>query len=328
MENNSEKYSPIFVRPPFKIIKSDNRELIEIIDISRSKVLADPQLSNFYIFFDNIRHYELKKLSALKTINPGNTEYYLLQKNIIEEGKFEIISFIKNKTNPYSELVTLTQNDAPTYYENYGDKFKEKFLSLKPSPNTSPIRLSAAGILWRNNTLKALQETNEILKSTDPALFLTLNYAAPNLYKDYCFDIHPLAYIESGFFKLPTSDATAVALLVTTDISALKPESFKQIFEITSKYSFNWKDNVSENFRKSLTYTGRISCNSSNIFCSEVNYRLSNDVKPRMLDSYYQDFLHTLVEYKSLGQDGLKSKRDELTSATVIGKQTFISKGR
>ena len=98
---------------------------------------------------------------------------------------------------------------APAYYQDYGNKYANRFADLNSSD------LSPAGLAWRDRTLKALQEAIETKRREDPAGFAALE-RDPEKFKQFAYESHPKAYIDSGLFDLSAQDLATIA--ATPDI--------------------------------------------------------------------------------------------------------------
>lgn len=99
--------------------------------------------------------------------------------------------------------------EPPDYYLGYGGTYNERFGSLDDSD------LSPEGQQWRDDTAVALQQSIEDLRIEDPAAFAALE-RDPEAFREFAFESHPDAYVDSGLYDLSAQDLTVIAL--TPDI--------------------------------------------------------------------------------------------------------------
>lgn len=144
----------------------------------------------------------------------------------------------------------------PDYYLNYGQKYLEKFSALGPKD------LSPAGQVWRDKTLKALQDAIETKRAEDPAAFAQLE-RDPEAFKKFAYDTHADAYVSSGLFKLPAQDLVKIATTpelrdllgkdgvrqIVDVIGRLKPEDVARIGGKTLEELGRAIDDLRKNFK-------------------------------------------------------------------------------
>jgi hypothetical protein len=81
-----------------------------------------------------------------------------------------------------------------------------------------PKKLSIPGILWRNNTLKALHEIQEHVIEQDPALYTTLMYFNPQSFRDTFWDLHGVGLEKSGLYGLSIGDFMTYVLTINSTV--------------------------------------------------------------------------------------------------------------
>ena len=91
---------------------------------------------------------------------------------------------------------------APSYYLEYGDKCLHRFRRIE-------IELTSTGKEWSQRTLRSLQEMIESERERDSEAFVRLEMDS-NAFRDFAFNTHPTAYIESGLFLLSVQDIRTI----------------------------------------------------------------------------------------------------------------------
>lgn len=117
--------------------------------------------------------------------------------------------------------------DPPDYYLGYGQKYMERFQALDSSD------LSAEGLQWRDRTTLALQQSIEDFRARDPEGFAELE-RNPEAFRQFAFESHPGAYVDSGLYDLPVQDLLVIA--ATPDVGdVLSQEGIAQTLTTLGK---------------------------------------------------------------------------------------------
>jgi hypothetical protein len=111
--------------------------------------------------------------------------------------------YYRKRLDDYKSRHTCPECEAhppPDYYENYGLKYCERF-STELYPKLSP-----EGQAWLKRTRCSLQQKLEAGLQNNPEMELD-----SGTFRDFAFDTHPSAYLESGLAKLPMGDWAKIA---------------------------------------------------------------------------------------------------------------------
>lgn len=212
--------------PPFAILRAE--DLAFEILAARKAVKADPMAEGFYRYVEkDIRQKGKDSLFMPQVAEVGSQAFYLKQAALMEERAPLIRREVK-KALPSLKV----QTKAPPYYRDYGDYYLRRFAKLKTGNAAHPKKISIPGTLWRNHTLKALQESFSILAKKDPALFQTLQYVKQDTLFEYAFRAHPVAYEKSGIHGLTKGDHLTIFLAGNARNELFTKEGFKQFSDI------------------------------------------------------------------------------------------------
>lgn len=115
--------------------------------------------------------------------------------------------------------------NAPKYYEEYGNKYLHKF------KYDTKYSLSSEGQKWLTQTLENLQKSMEyeIQRSNGEI------ENDSNIFQDFAYRTHPAAYIDAGLFDLPISDLIIIG--TTPDFAdLLTPSGLEQIIKVGQEF--------------------------------------------------------------------------------------------
>ncbi len=183
-------------------------------------------------------------------INSFTRENKTLWKQKLEETKAKVSDEIlykgkriPQKGDPPSDFSTLLGSDeyylarkrdfelrhpeeqAPKYYEVYGNKYLHKF------KYDTKYSLSSEGQKWLEKTLVNLQRSMEFaIQKTNGEI-----ENDSNVFQDFAYRTHPAAYIDAGLFDLPISDLIKIG--TTPDFGdLLKPSGLEQIIRVGREF--------------------------------------------------------------------------------------------
>ena len=191
-----------YVRPPHSVLRFD--DIADAVHQSKDG-LSDQTVDIYKKIGAALRAGEWESV-RIEPMEAGHLDYYV--------NRAEAYMASLPRLKPFFDSLGLTpESSPPDYFLNYGEPNMTNFALLKMGRCNEVDTLSPPGSMWRNNTLRALQEAIELLVVREPVLALTLFYFDQKQFREYAFKSHLVAYTKSGLYALPTGD---VLTIVTT----------------------------------------------------------------------------------------------------------------
>lgn len=196
-----------YIEPPYKIMTlEDIRPMVAKLE----KAARNGPLARV---FSAIEDYYLENEDAKNppTVKTGTLDYY-------ETRAAQHAAFFEDFCA--AELPAILEKsgiaaaprsgEPPEYLLRFGAANIKSFAALGPDKGKFES-LSTSGTLWRNNTLKALQESIELLATHWPDLFVYASLFDQNAFNAFCMETHLAAYEKSGVNYLPFWDALIIS---------------------------------------------------------------------------------------------------------------------
>lgn len=202
-----------YIAPPFKILAYRDVECLvrRLERQAKASPLGHllPAIQAYYAC-----NAEAKKPAAVET---GTLDYY--EDRHDEHARFfqdfvrdDLPAILKDARFSSGETPAwLAEKRAPSYFLRFGAVNVKNFSRLGLQENKLQS-ISTSGALWRNNTLKALQESIELLLERRPDLFVFASLFDQENFNGYCMDSHVKAYEKSGVNYLPFWDAMIIGV--------------------------------------------------------------------------------------------------------------------
>lgn len=161
-----------------------------------------------------------------------NFDSTLIKENFLPQDLSEHIGTTNYYLERAKDFQKRNPNDPIPYYLEYGEKYQNRFLSVRPNLDSFTQR-------WVTVTHSGLQAEIENLRATNPIEFAMLekNFTC---FRNFCFQTHAKVYVESGFCDLPVS-STFNVILIPDIFDLLSFSGIIQGLEVISLCSSNWR---------------------------------------------------------------------------------------
>ena len=323
MSNEASKNKiSTYVAPPYNVL--EEQDILPLIKAIRKEVLKDPKAQKIYLAMSNdIAQKGTSSVFYPQVEKAGDEDFYLKQAKIVED-KAPIIS---------QNLQTLgidakAAATAPSYYRDYGDYYLKRFVELQAGSALNPSKLSIPGMIFRNNTLKALQEGFVMLAKEDPALFQTMQHFKQDDFLQYAFDAHPIAYQKSGIHGISKGDHLTIFRIGNAKGELFTKKGFKQVATILSAHLTKHIDECVKGFADTISHSTEPMKHQHIRFIKKYVEALANqksnaDLKPQEVRKYlHQVFALASANNKSSKYYGADpdSKLSKMVNQSILGK--------